>query len=198
MNISRKRQSQFELFPGASKSSLETGKSASLTKDLTLSLENIIVLCIIFVMSLVLFFSFGVEKGRRAAVVPDGVHSAPETKKVILDSSASGTKKIHEESVVFPIDVPKGLTEDSDATPRQMQDDDQERIFTIQVASFKLRKNAQREADHLKSIGHEDVFVIAKGSYSIVCVGKFAQRVEAKKFSSKLSNRYNDFLVRRL
>ena len=92
----------------------------------------------------------------------------------------------------------KGLTEGNDVNPHQIHDDDQERIFTIQVASFKLRKNAQREADHLKSIGHEDAFVIPKGSYSIVCVGKFAQKVEAKKFSSKLSNRYNDFLVRRL
>ena len=198
MNISRKRQSQFELFPGASKSSLETGKSASLTKDLTLSLENIIVLCIIFVMSLVLFFSFGVEKGRRVVAVPDGVHSTPKTEKFTLDPSGLDVKNVQEERVVFPVDIPKSLTEDSDATPRQMQDDDRERIFTIQVASFKLRKNAQREADHLKSIGHEDAFVIPKGSYSIVCVGKFAQKVEAKKFSSKLSSRYNDFLVRRL
>lgn len=182
MNINRKGQSQFELFPGASKCGPETGKPAPLTKDLTLSLENIIVLCIIFVMSLVLFFSFGVEKGRRAVVAPDGVHLAPKMKKITLDPSGSGVKNTQKERVVFPVDIPKGLTEDSDATPRQMQDDDQERLFTIQVASFKLRKNALREADRLKSIGHEDAFVIPKGSYSIVCVGKFAQRVEAKNF----------------
>ena len=40
-------------------------RNNSISDTPTLSLENIIVLCIIFVMSLVLFFSFGVEKGRR-------------------------------------------------------------------------------------------------------------------------------------
>ena len=82
MNINRKKQSQFELFPGASKSSPETGRPAYLTKDLTLSLENIIVLCIIFVMSLVLFFSFGVEKGKWVANISNEDHLALESEKV--------------------------------------------------------------------------------------------------------------------
>lgn len=197
MNISRKKQSQFELFPGASKSSPETGKPAHLTKDLTLSLENIIVLCIILVMSLVLFFSFGVEKGKRVARMQDSAKSAQKAQKASLDPSGSDTKKAQEERVVFPVDIPKDLTEEGDTNPRQIHDE-QERSFTIQVASFKLRKNAQREADRLKSDGHEDAFVVPKGSYSIVCVGKFSQRGEAKEFSSRLKSRYNDFLVRRL
>ncbi len=200
MNINRKKQSQFELFPGSSDNGPETGKLAHLTKDLTLSLENIIVLCIIFVMSLVLFFSFGVEKGRRVANASNDVDRAQKAEKAGLKSVKSATKVTQEERVAFPVDLPKDLIENNGPDLREPleMNDEQERLFTIQVASFKLRKNAQREADHLKSVGHEDAFVIPKGSYSIVCVGKFSRRGEAKEFSNRLQSRYNDCLVRRL
>jgi len=200
MNISRKKQSQFELFPGASKSSLETGRPAHLTKDLTLSLENIIVLCIIFVMSLVLFFSFGVEKGKWVANIANEDYLAIESEKVVSGLSGSDTKAKQGEEVVFPVENLEGPIGESDPVfgePLRINDE-QEKIFTIQVASFKLRKNAQREADRLKDNGHEDAFVLPKGSYTIVCVGKFSQKADAREFLSKLPSRYNDSLVRRL
>ena len=200
MNISRKKQSQFELFPGASKSSPETGRPSHLTKDLTLSMENIIVLCIVFVMSLVLFFSFGVEKGKWAADTSNDDRLVQSNEKVASDPVGTDVNAQQGERVVFPVDIPEGLIEGSDPAvgePLRI-DDEQENLFTIQVASFKLRKNAQREADRLRDNGHEDAFVLPKGSYTIVCVGKFSQRAEAKKFSSRLPSRYNDSLVRRL
>jgi len=49
MNIKRNKQAQFELFPGTAGSNRESGKKDRLIKDLTLSLENISVLCIISV-----------------------------------------------------------------------------------------------------------------------------------------------------
>ena len=199
MNISRKRQSQFELFPGASKNSPEIGKSPHLTKDLTLSLENIIVLCIIFVISMVLFFSFGVEKGKRVAKISGDVKMAHKAQEPVLESAGPTTGKPQGERIIFPVNVPEDLQGEERVLQEPLKmEDEQRRLYTIQVASFKLRKNAQREADRLKGNGHEDVFVIAKGSYSIVCVGKFSQRSDAKEFSNRLQNRYNDCLVRRL
>ena len=105
-----------------------------------------------------------------------------------------------EERIVFPVDIPEEITEESEPAfrPPLEKPEEQENLFTIQVASFKLEKNAKREADRLRGRGHDDTFVVPKGSYSIVCVGKFIQRNEAKKFSSKLKKRYNDCLVRRL
>jgi len=205
MNIKLRKQSQFELFPGASKNSPETGKPPHLTKDLTLSLENIIVLCIIFVMVLVLFFSFGVERGKRVAVLQDRADFVQVTKndavvKQPVQLEPSPVRRQQEERVVFPVDIPADIFEESEAAfqPAFEKEDEQENLFTIQVASFKLEKNAQREASRLKGRGHDDTFVVPKGNYSIVCVGKFVQRNEAKKFSSRLKNRYNDCLVRRL
>ncbi|MCK5012337.1 MAG: SPOR domain-containing protein [Candidatus Omnitrophica bacterium] len=204
MNINPKRQSQFELFPRSSKSTPEAWKPSRLTKDLTLSLENIIVLCIIFVMVLVLFFSFGVERGKKVALlvpVKDEVNIVQTVKPKDVKPPVETVSQVErEERVVFPVDIPEEILEDSEPAfrPPLEKTEEQENLFTIQVASFKLKKNAKREADRLKGIGHDDTFVVPKGNHSIVCVGKFAQRNEAKKFSSKLKKRYNDCLVRRL
>ena len=205
MNINRKKQSQFELFPGVLKNgNYEIGKSAHLTKDLTLSLENIIVLCIISVMVVILFFSFGVEKGKRVAMLSgeQSQSETPGTKDKASESESIQGVSTTQQIVkgVIPGDIPENVIKDGQLAfrPPIEKVDGEEQLFTIQVASFKLKKNAQREAQRLKGGGHKDIFVIAKGSYSIVCVGKFAKRIEAKRFSNTLKNRYNDCLVRRL
>lgn len=197
MNINPKRQSQFELFPGASRNDPQSGRPVRLTKDLTLSLENIIVLCIISVMVLVLFFSFGVEKGRRMALrsqVPDTAGLVQAVKEVVPPQPILSS----EETVVLSVEVPEEVVTENEAVPPPLdKKNEQEKFFTIQVASFRLEKNAKEEAGRLKGAGH-DTFVIPKGGHSIVCVGKFMQMDEAKKFSNRLKNRYNDCLVRRL
>ena len=204
MNFNPKRQSQFELFPKPSKNGSEPWKPSRLTKDLTLSLENIIVLCIIFVMVLVLFFSFGVERGKKIALlVPakdEGGIVQTVKEDVVRETVQTVPQVEREERVVFPVSLPEEIREETEPAfrPPLEKTEEQENLFTIQVASFKLEKNAKKEADRLKGIGHDDTFVVPKGSYSIVCVGKFVRRNEAKKFSSKLKKRYNDCLVRRL
>ncbi len=205
MNISPRKQSQFELFPGVSKYIPEAGKPGPLTKDLTLSLENIIVLCIIFIVSLVLFFSFGVERGKRVVFTPSANrdqaavgavnNSTPARVPIGPADTASQSERI-----VFPVAVPREISEESETSvqPPIEKTEEQEKLFTIQVASFKREKDAQKEADRLKGIGHNDAFVLPKGDYIIVCVGKFMQMGDAKKFSGKLKKQYNDCLVRRL
>jgi len=199
MNINRSKQSQFELFPGTGDSSRESGKKGRLIKDLTLSLENISVLCILLIMVVVLFFSFGVERGKKISTV-----SNLDEKDTILtiDKNIAETKEKPEvkppveEKLVIPKNVPEEKKETSQ--PSLEKNEEQENLFTIQVASFKLKKNAEKEANHLKGIGLDDAFVVPKGSYSIVCIGKFLEINEAKALSDKLKNRYNDCLVRRL
>ena len=69
--------------------------------------------------------------------------------------------------------------------------------YTVQVASFQKDEYAQKEAMTLKKKGY-DIFVVAKGKYSIVCVGKFSRRDEAKVILSRLKKTYKDCMVRRL
>jgi len=205
MDIKYNNQSQFELFPLASKNSPRSGKLPRLTKDLTLSFENIIVLCIIFLMSLVLFFSFGVERGKifalesavtQKAVIARDVQTSLPMKSIVRVPE----KEQNEKTVVLSVAIPEPIEPESVpvATPPVNKVQELENIFTIQVASFKLEVNAQKEVARLKGKGHDDSFIVPKGGYSIVCVGKFGQKEAAKKYSSRLKNRYNDCLVRRL
>lgn len=200
MNDNYNNPVQFEFFSGNTKNSPNNKNFGKVFKCLTLSFENIIVLCIIFVMSLVLTFSFGVEKGKKV-VVPAGAQSEEIARVVALQ--AEGVPMPVEPMVPAPViqvetelELPEvaaaAVVENSVAVNTD------EDFFTIQVASFKLEKNAQLEADKLKKDVGCDIFIIAKGDYSIVCVGKFIERTKAIEFSGKLKNRYNDCLVRRL
>src|SRR6185295_7761413 len=189
MNINGQHHSQFELFPKKNDHyATETYKSRPQIKDLTLSVENIIVLCIILVMTCVLFFSFGVERGRHlvsnanqeAAPAATEATSAEEvavsaTAPAAVEVSAAGSAQ-----TVAPTASPAGAqTATGEATAdREIIQVPVERVltdadfFTIQVASYKYESAAQREAKRLSESGYE-IFVLAKGTYSIVCVGKF-------------------------
>jgi len=199
MNVKRKKQSQFELFPGTAGSNQDSGKKDRLIKDLTLSLENISVLCIIFVMVLVLFFSFGVERGKRIVAYAN----TPESEKSVQSGITSSDIKNEQVTQMRSADksvIPKDVVNENVVISTQplKKNEENDGVFTIQVASFRLKKNAEKEAEHLKGIGLEDAFVVSKGSYTIVCVGKFLERSDAKLYSNKLKNRYDDCLVRRL
>ncbi|HLF18170.1 MAG TPA: SPOR domain-containing protein [Candidatus Omnitrophota bacterium] len=196
MTINIKEQSQFELFPGNAKHLAPQAIQNRLSiKDLTLSIENIIVLCIVLVMTYVVFFSFGVERGRRLGLaqpaeeaIPAGkieILAAPQPAELEQTAKPTAQQQLEPNAKEQVLQVP---------LERELTDED---LFTIQIASFKSETSARKEVERLGNTGHES-FVVAKGDYSIVCIGKFAQRDEAKKASSKLKSKYRDLLVRRL
>lgn len=230
MNINFKRASQFELFPGASEKPQGTPERLRLFKDLTLSSENIIVLGIVFVMSMVVFFSLGVERGKRVVkkelsqpfntqvttlnkpMAPQATSGRISQKTLAVQQPAQNiTAPINRVvpmttnpmppvtiaktvNAVAPVALPKQLAAISKDVSQVVQNLNVG--FTVQVASYKADSAANREADNLRKKGFE-VFVLPKGDYFILCVGKFAQSNEAKKFSGKLKSRYKDNMVRR-
>lgn len=200
---------QIELFPFLTgRPQSRAARPPYLLKDLTLSVENIIVLCIIFVMAVVMFFSFGVERGKQ--IVTNAL-SEPAATSTVSPVPAALPEKVAGRSVA----PDRNAKAQRNASPAQAAGPDKPAIipampnagpsleknkkgtFTIQVASFKEKTRAQMEAKRLKANGYE-IFVFPKGKHSIVCVGKFAIKDEAMAFSNKLKNKYNDCLVRRL
>lgn len=199
MTSDHRKQSQFELFPHTQRNRQEQPeKSPCLLKDLTLSQENIIVLCIVLLMICILFFSFGVERGKRVAGVVDEIGESSEVTEsiiVISDKTEKSQPQTEESLEVVEeeiIDIKQDVIDVPVKNNEILQD-----FYTVQVASFKLEKNAQKEADTLKDKDFES-FVVPKGNHSIVCVGKFIQRERAKALTRKLKKKYNDCLVRRL
>ena len=207
MNIDNNTQSQFELFPDSRGKPVDVKRTNLLFRRLTLSLENSIVFCIILIMSFVVFFSFGVERGKRVAKLSTDKKIFNEGKKTV---------QVEKNSVLLPssnmMDI-SGANEikTTDGSPRVIGKNEQilkisqeiqethGEVFTIQVASFKSEQYAKKEVQRLDWIG-KDVFVLPKGDYSIVCVGRFFKKEEARAFSSKskIKYKYKDFLIRRL
>lgn len=176
------------MFPGSPGSSGETGRPRYMFANLTFSLENIIIVSIVMVMVMVFCFSLGVERGRRlmrpqsmpvekvqpavvpAIVVPQAVTQKPGVKTEAVVAAQPATQE------VLPV----------------LKD-----VYTIQVASFKQKSFAQKEATLLQQKGF-DIFVVPKGGHSIVCVGKFIEKKEAQTFASKIPRKYKDYVIRRL
>jgi cell division septation protein DedD len=69
--------------------------------------------------------------------------------------------------------------------------------YTIQVAAYKDRKNAQREAEVLRKSGLE-VKLLVKGNYSVLYAGNFANREKAQMAMGKLEKKYKGCIIRRL
>jgi len=187
------KQTQFELFPGASREAPDSEKLKFFFSSITLTLENIIVLTVLLFMGIIVSFSFGVEKGKRVVLAKSDILSQGhevklEALKVLEIPAEESTVVVAKQAENF---VEKRVTESSILKGLP------ENFYTVQVASFKTRKYAEKEALNLKKKGYE-IFIVQKGSYLVVCAGKFFEHDEAEGFSTKLKNKYKDCLVRRL
>ncbi len=270
MNINFK-PSQLELFPGTTGDSADAGRPRYLFAHLTLSFENIVVTAIIILITLVVAFSLGVEKGKKIRPIAISRKSAVETTKnnnqvknilianqtntavpvetlaikqnqspslksvndsvpTIADSNMSSAKSrlfnpfnlagfgggksgtqeitgqsrinvvsnqqddVRLSSAVQPVKTEPVVNKTTISSPLS---NEAEKIYTIQVASFKDQQYAQKEATALIKKGFE-TSIMTKGDYFIVCVGKFNTKDDVDKALGKLKQKYNDCLIRRL
>ncbi|MDP8265053.1 MAG: SPOR domain-containing protein [Candidatus Aceula lacicola] len=194
MNINYK-QTQFELFPGASREAQDSEKPKFFFSSITLTLENIIVLTVLLFMGIIVSFSFGVERGKR--VVLADKHALSQIQNVSIEPEILKVAEIPvEENTVFVAKEAEERVEQEAAEPSILKGLP-ENFYTVQVASFKTHKYAEKEALSLKKKGYE-IFIVQKGSHLVVCAGKFLEHDEAEGFSTKLKNKYKDCLVRRL
>lgn len=69
--------------------------------------------------------------------------------------------------------------------------------YIIQLASYKTRTYAEREAELLRKKGLAPL-ILNKGSYAVLYVGNFPSRKTAQSLLSELKKRYNDCYIRRL
>ena len=197
------RQSQFELFPGAPGAEPKKTESPLFGQPFQLSFENFIVFGMTFIMGMIVSFSFGVEKGKRIKT------ASLQKAGVIVDDQPVTRSEEADFAEVMEEEAPSA--EDTGIHENQLKIDENTagfeksvdkkaslaKIHTIQVASFKQKDRAEREAGDLGEIGH-DAFIAQKGSYYIVCVGHFEERQQAKELLRLLKKRYFDCYIRSL
>jgi cell division septation protein DedD len=212
VNINYK-QPQFELFPGNSSNDNDPARPKYLLANLTLSIENLVVLSILGIMVAVFAYSLGVERGKHVMAMEfKSTALAASTAAIpVVAGHPSATTPVAATAVrqTVPATAGQAVTTVAPAAnkpavtvavpavvaQKPAQAATPAFKYTIQVASYAGEKVAQRAASDLNKNGFE-TFVMQKGKYVILCVGKFNQKNEAMSVISKLKSKYKDALVR--
>ena len=217
------KESQIDFLSHVSGASQEAHPPRYMAAQVSLSLENLVILSIVAIMLVIFSFSMGIERGKRVAlaaqVTSGDVASAGATAAVSVPVVAGKVDKASEKAEAkdkvdpskmkgFPVSSQtvakaKSMPVVTDAVITVQAKTAALKAptaggYTLQVASYKGAQYAQREADKLKQKGFGDVYILAKGSYTIVCVGNFQKKEDASDVKRQLKGRYQDFVVRRL
>ncbi len=135
--------------------------------------EKAILMGIILLVTAIVSFSLGVERGKRIQSLPTpqaNIHTKPSVEQLPKEPEAK-------EQIIIPKTT--------------------EGVYTIQVASFKTGSYAQKEAELLKKRGYKTT-VLNKGEYVILCVGNFSDKKQAQSLFLELRRYYKDCRIRRL
>jgi cell division septation protein DedD len=193
MNINYK-ESQIDFLSHVTGKAEEQARPRYMAAQISLSLENLVIFAIVAIMVVIFSFSIGIERGKGIALVSSQT-SVSDGKGVAQPEKVSGKTEAKEfkadaQKIKLITVAPKAVVK---AKPLQPGTG-----FTLQVASYKGLKSAQREADKLKQKGFDNVYVVPKGAYTIVCVGNFQNKEDASDIKRQLNNRYQGSVVRRL
>ncbi len=131
--------------------------------------EKNILLAISFLITGIISFCLGVERGKQITVYKDSSY---------FDLAAKPLQQTESKPTLIP------AKENASA-------------YTIQVASYLTMQHAQKEAEALKKKGFTTL-ILSKGKYNVLCVGNFASKENAHSILGELKKRYQDCLIRRL
>lgn len=171
---------QLELFSQSGNSS-EIKKLKSNNSFLTYiwNYEKTILIIISFVITGIISFSLGVERGKKLMVLRNNSR---------LDVASS---------VYTPVPEPTPRQTSSEEKYKSATEDFVSPSYTIQLASYKTKTYAQKQAEILKKKGLLPL-VLSKGNYTVLCVGRFSSKETARPLLSELKKQYRDCYLRRL
>lgn len=176
-----------------------------------------------FIFVSLVSFSFGVEKGKKqiagimpgmkiepvylpkaGSALPAGRQAAPLAVEVSPVSPKPRPVLLVNENITglttlttrksAPLDK---KTEKANLKAKSVGKESVHINYTIQVASISNSKNVSGELSKLKSKGYT-AFSLAKGKYTVICVGRFNAREDAQINLVKMKNSYPDCQIRRL
>ncbi len=184
--MDKQNTSQLELFSqNGNSGEIKTQQHNNAFLAFIWNYEKTLLIIIGFLITGVISFSLGVEKGKRLVNLQSNVR---------FDIAKPRIKQIVPENKAFVSPVQQQITikkEEIQPQPAEKQG------YTIQLASYKTKSYAQREAEALKKKGLSPL-VLSKGSYIVLCVGKFSNKEAAQSLLSELKKRYQDCSIRRL
>lgn len=190
----KEKQSQGELFEEFAKtrrqSRLQKYRLPYRVLTINLSNEKLVICAIIFIMSLIIFFSLGVEKGSKLARAPwEGKY----------ESTLAGQYELRpkEEIPALVVSLKKDQTSIIESKKEKVAKSEEQKKYIIQVATFRQYELAKKEADKLKRQGYQTL-IFTKGKFSEICVGGFKLKDQASEHLMKLKKVYRDCFIRRI
>jgi len=177
--MENKEDNQLELFSGAEGIPIKPQDSGKRFFNYVRSYEKTIIVIIGFVLTGIISFSLGVEKGKRLSMLKPNNHFD----LAITQSHVRAVAPVVQQKNPQPLPQQPAVL--------------QKQGYVIQLGSFKTRSNAQREAESLKKKGFQPIF-INKGDYILLCVGNFTKKEAAEPQLTELRKLYQDCFLRRL
>jgi hypothetical protein len=180
--LEKQNNCQLELFSGGKDSlGIKARKPGTSFFTYFRNHEKAILTIISVIITGVISFSLGVEKGRRLSLSNSSSRFDVALKKATPQQ---------DEGIAARQTEKQNITEEPKV--RELIE-----VYTIQLASYKTKTYAQREAEALKKNGLSPL-VLSKGSYAVLCVGNFSSREEARSSLSQFKRKYQGCYIRRL
>ena len=183
--------SQLEMFSKTAAYEQQEGSRGSFFSYVR-AYEKTILLIIVIIVSGIVSFSFGVEKGKKITVSQanprfDTAAIQLKTQPVMAALPANELTPAQKQSAVVAAARKTGAprTEESGGA------------YTIQLASYSSRSNALKELTTLKKKGFS-ALILSRGKYVVLCVGNFSSEEKAQVLLSEFKKRYKTCTVRRL
>jgi hypothetical protein len=151
--------------------------------------EKIIILVMVLFTVGIFSFSLGVRQGKRTFFL---FQNGAEFKSQVIKETQKETKNSPQVIKESTETREKSKTEETKSGPTKYAAG-----YTIQVATYRTKKSAQREAEDLKRKGLQPL-ILPKGDYMQLCVGNFLTKNEATITLLELKKRYQDCYIRRL
>jgi len=195
--IDSQRNSQLDLFSESSQAASQKASFSNSFFGCVRSYEKIIILSFCFIITSIIAFSFGVEKGKRMALNNQDVrfdvanNAQTLSKNLALDREPNKTQS---NALVKQTPVPVMQAAASQEKAKLLTKTGN---YAIQLASFQSKALAQKEANSLKKRGL-NTFLFSKKGYIILCVGNFSSKDSAQQMLTELKKKYRDGFIRRL
>lgn len=187
--MEKNNYSQLELFSNAQRSASLGGEARTSFLRRIWAYEKTILMVIGFTVTSVIAFSLGVEKGKNLVSVKARFDTAAVKKQAVPAAIAMKTTVTKKPLPAATIKQELFVPEVKPKVPQQG--------YTIQLATFKNREFANKEADDLRKKGLSPL-VVSKGAYMVLCVGNFSDKETAKSLLSELGKKYQGCFIRRI
>jgi len=153
--------------------------------------EKTIFLILGMIVTGIVSFSFGVEKGK--SITASAANSRFDTAAVQL-KTPPGLSGPAAANRITPDEVQAAT---ASAISKAGARPEGSGAYTIQLASFNNRFNAQKELTALKKRGFS-ALILSGGKYVVLCVGNFSSKEKAQGLLSEFKKRYKSCYIRRL